>query len=212
MYKLLSDYELKTILEQIPDMNLELLEEFYDALKKDILRRANLEQRQQLYNTFVRWYKIKCRMNNVSPNKEILNKDNWINAGKPFFISKMELRWINNILDRIDSIDDLNEYYDFITKNVYPRASANEITQIDASFAIRRKQIEMANRHREEMKKMLESEEYRHRPPVGARVKMHINGEMLSGVVINRAYTTPDVQVRWGSGEINWVAPKYLEW
>lgn len=46
------------------------------------------------------------------------------------------------------------------------------------------------------------------RPPIGAKVEM--GGR--KGVVINRAYTTPEVQVRWESGLITWEDPRRLKW
>ena len=212
MFKLLSDGEFYSIIEQIPNADVATLEQLYNALMEDILRRATSEQREKLYEVFSKWYKIKCKLKGKPVNNSLLNKDEWVNVGKPYYLSSIEEHWIKNNLEKIHDIDGLEKYYEFVVDNVFPRAEPKAIESINEAFVHRQKQIEHSERLRREMKEIMESEEYKNRPEVGTRVTMEINGEVMCGTVINRAYTTPEVQVRWDSGEVTWIEPRHLKW
>ena len=210
-WKLLTNNEMHAIIDQIPNADAELLERLYDVLRADVLRRADDEQREKIYNTFTRWYKIKCRLENRPVKKDILNRDKWINPGEPYYVSANEMSYIKRTIDGIADIDKLNDYFDFIKNNVYSRATPKQVEVLGNMFLIRKRQIEFMERRRKEINEMMNSEEYKNRPEIGTEVSMKINGEVLHGVVVNRAYTTPDVEVQWDTGERSWINPKHLK-
>ena len=209
MFKLMTDYEMNTIIEAIPNMRLGMLETFYDILMQEPLRRADREQREKIYETFARWYRIKCKLANKTPKEEYLDKEKWMNPGEPYYVSQEEEHFIEAYLDSISDLNTLNEYYEFVTKNVYPRAAPGEIERIGRLFAKREAQLKRHEETKRKIEEAMNSDEYKNRPDIGARVRL--KGEDLEGEVINRAYTTPDVQVRWDTGEISWIEPRYLE-
>ena len=209
MFKLMTDNEMNAIIESIPNMNLKTLEAFYDILMQEPLRRADREQREKIYETFSRWYRIKCKLAGVNPKEEYLDEDKWMNPGEPYYVSQEEEHFIEVYLDAISDLNTLIEYYKFVTENVYPRATPKEIERIGSLFAKRESQLRRHEELRRKMEEAMSSEEYKNRPDIGTRVRL--KGENLEGVVINRAYTTPEVQVKWDTGEISWIEPKHLE-
>ena len=208
---MLSEYEFEIIVNEIAylyDMlDYKAMETFfYKKLLRDALPRMTDEQRERLYDIFVNAYKYVCNKYGKEPNEDIIDKEKWMSVerGMPTRLSQEEFEAIKNEIENLQSLEKAKEYMDWLKENVFPRATAKQIVEIRKYLEKKIADLKIA----EEVRRGIEETKKIKRPPVGTRVEK----DGMKGIVVDMAYTTPEVLVKWDFGLRTWEDPRKLKW
>lgn len=152
-FRELVDPILKIIEKSPSNEEYELL--FDKIIRKEILPLATPEQAERFYKWFTTFYKDSCIEAQEKPRKDIIDLNIWLESTKRKmeYITDIRLDYIFNKIKNCQTIEDLEMYYDHLKRNIFPKASLEQIRKISHKYDVKKSVLKEEVKEKERLRK-----------------------------------------------------------